>query len=163
MVAISVPLHPFHSMACHARPCQNTAIESTAGPPSKLAVVNTKGPRAQMAQQPCFSDTVPRSSRRERRGRQGRAPGARGPWAVAIGDCLLRLVSMGCGLWIEFVVSGGKSFPSFFSAAGSTRQFTVPRLGGNGTQSCQLKRSGSSRRTQSFARGRAAARLQLPT
>lgn len=26
------------------------------------------------------------------------------------GKCLLRLVSMGCGLWIEFVVFCGKSF-----------------------------------------------------
>lgn len=42
--------------------------------------------------------------------RQGRTLGARGPWPMATGKCLLRLVSMGCGLldrvrrvlWEEF-------------------------------------------------------------
>lgn len=55
-------------------------MESLAGPPSKLDVVDTKGPRAQMSRKPCFSDTVPQSSRREAR------KGSRGPWAVAHGN-----------------------------------------------------------------------------
>ena len=49
-----VPPHPFHSMRCHARPCQKMPTESLPGSPPKLVVADTKGPRAQMAQQPCF-------------------------------------------------------------------------------------------------------------
>lgn len=89
--------------------------------------------------------------------RQGRTLGVRGPWPIATGKCLLRLVSMGCGLWIEFVVFCGKSFLT------CSRQHATVHSGGNRTQSCQLKRNGESLLgTFRARRGRAAERLQLP-
>lgn len=154
MMTTSVPLDPFHSMTCHARPCQKTPMESLTGPPSKLVVVDTKGPRAQMSQQPCFCDTVPQASRQEAR------KSSRGPWAVAHGNREMFAAPGLHGmwaLWIEFVVFCGKRFLGLQMAARD--KYTVVAEPSHANSKETGVCSGRSGR----CRGRAAVRLQLPT